>query len=215
AGASHRAAEGRVVAVDIDEGRLATASTLGATETANAAGSELAELLLELSDGVGFDVVIEASGAPDAPAAAIAGARRGGRVLLVARVLEPVVVVLRHEDDLAGPELHVGIADARDAAPRDEVLELLRVRVPVDVVLRSRREDGDPEHGVLRADGVAREQPADVHVDPAVLRAQGGIARRRREAPFHRMVPHTPDRVGHVVTSSSGWMLTITLSCGA
>jgi (R,R)-butanediol dehydrogenase/meso-butanediol dehydrogenase/diacetyl reductase len=39
--------------------------------------------MLELTGGVGFDVVIEASGAPHAPAAAIAAARRGGRVLLV------------------------------------------------------------------------------------------------------------------------------------
>lgn len=83
AGASHRADGGRVVAVDVDASRLATASALGASETADATGRDLAELLLELSDGVGFDVVIEASGAPHAPAAAIAGARRGGRVLLV------------------------------------------------------------------------------------------------------------------------------------
>lgn len=83
AGASRRAAEGCVVAIDIDEERLATASALGASETANAKGHDLAELLLELSHGVGFDVVIEASGAPGAPSAAIAGARRGGRVLLV------------------------------------------------------------------------------------------------------------------------------------
>jgi (R,R)-butanediol dehydrogenase / meso-butanediol dehydrogenase / diacetyl reductase len=83
AGASRRAVEGRVVAVDIDAERLATASALGATETADATGVDLAELLLELSGGGGFDVVIEASGAPQAPSAAIAGARRGGRVLLV------------------------------------------------------------------------------------------------------------------------------------
>src|SRR5437763_4078502 len=141
---------------------------------------------------------------------------RGARVppdhehWLVARVLESVVVVLRHEHDLTGAEFYVGIADARDAAAGHEVLELLRVRVPVDVVLRPGREDGDPEHGVLRADGVAREQPADVHVDPAVVRAQGGVAPRRLEAPLHRVVADTPDRVGHVVTSSSGWVLTIT-----
>jgi (R,R)-butanediol dehydrogenase/meso-butanediol dehydrogenase/diacetyl reductase len=103
AGASHRAAEGRVVAVDIDEGRLATASTLGATETANAAGRDLTELLLELSDGVGFDVVIEASGAPHAPASAIASARPGGRVLLVglhgaARALELTPMIVREVD---------------------------------------------------------------------------------------------------------------------
>jgi (R,R)-butanediol dehydrogenase / meso-butanediol dehydrogenase / diacetyl reductase len=103
AGASHRAAGGRVVAVDIDEGRLDTASTLGATETANATGRDLAEFLLELSDGVGFDVVIEASGAPHAPAAAIAGARRGGRVLLVGlhgapRALELTPMIVREVD---------------------------------------------------------------------------------------------------------------------
>jgi (R,R)-butanediol dehydrogenase/meso-butanediol dehydrogenase/diacetyl reductase len=83
AGAARRADEGRVVAIDIDDERLANASALGAGETANASGRELGELLLELSDGVGFDVVIEASGAPHAPAAAIAGTKRGGRVLMV------------------------------------------------------------------------------------------------------------------------------------
>jgi (R,R)-butanediol dehydrogenase/meso-butanediol dehydrogenase/diacetyl reductase len=83
AGASRRAVDGRVVAIDIDAGRLETASALGATETADATGLDLAKLLLELTDGLGFDVVIEASGAPNAPSAAIAGARRGGRVLLV------------------------------------------------------------------------------------------------------------------------------------
>ena len=67
---------------------------------------------------------------------------RGARVApdhedwLVAGVLEPVVVVLRDEDDLARPELDVGVADARDPVTGDEVLELLGVRVPVDVVLR-------------------------------------------------------------------------------
>jgi (R,R)-butanediol dehydrogenase/meso-butanediol dehydrogenase/diacetyl reductase len=103
AGASHCAAGGRVVAVDIDEGRLDTALTLGATETANAAGRDLAELLLELSDGVGFDIVVEASGASHAPAAAIAGARRGGRVLLVGlhgapRALELTPMIVREVD---------------------------------------------------------------------------------------------------------------------
>ena len=83
AGAAHRAGEGRVVALDIDDERLATAAALGADETVNATAGDLAELLLDHTDGVGFDVVIEASGAPHAPAGAIAGARRGGRVLLV------------------------------------------------------------------------------------------------------------------------------------
>lgn len=92
-----------MVAIDLDAGRLATASQLGADETADASGHDLAELLLELSDGNGFDVVVEASGAPFAPAAAVAGARRGGRVLLVGlhgapRELDLTKTILREVD---------------------------------------------------------------------------------------------------------------------
>jgi (R,R)-butanediol dehydrogenase/meso-butanediol dehydrogenase/diacetyl reductase len=83
AGAARRVVDGRVVAIDIDAERLATASALGADETVDATGHDLTALLRELSDGVGFDVVIEASGAAHAPSAATAGVRRGGRVLLV------------------------------------------------------------------------------------------------------------------------------------
>jgi (R,R)-butanediol dehydrogenase / meso-butanediol dehydrogenase / diacetyl reductase len=94
AGASRRAVEGRVVAIDIDANRLATASALGASETVDATGRDLSDLLLELSGGRGFDIVIESSGAPHAPAAAIAGARRGGRVLLVGLHGEPRAINL-------------------------------------------------------------------------------------------------------------------------
>jgi threonine dehydrogenase-like Zn-dependent dehydrogenase len=103
AGASRRAVEGRVVAIDIDDERLVTARALGASETANATGADLAELLLELTDGSGFDIVIEASGAPGAPAAAIGGVRRGGRVLLVGlhgapRPIDLTRMILREVD---------------------------------------------------------------------------------------------------------------------
>ena len=114
AGASQRAVDGRVVAIDIDEERLATARALGAGEVADATGKDLGQLLLELTDGVGFDVVIEASGAAHAPAAAIAGARRGGRVLLVglhgaARALELTPMILREVD------IHTTVAHVCDA----------------------------------------------------------------------------------------------------
>ena len=103
AGAAHRAPAGRVVAIDLDAQRLATATALGAHETVDASGLDLAQLLLELTDGVGFDVVIEATGAPHAPAAAVDGARRGGRVLLVGlhgapRELELTPMILREID---------------------------------------------------------------------------------------------------------------------
>ena len=115
AGASRRALDGRVVAIDIDAERLATASALGANETADASGRDLAQLLLELSGGAGFDIVIEASGAPRAPSAAIAGARRGGRVLLVGlhgapRELDLTGTILR-EIDIFTTVAHVCDAD--------------------------------------------------------------------------------------------------------
>jgi threonine dehydrogenase-like Zn-dependent dehydrogenase len=115
AAASQRASDGRVVAIDIDEGRLATATALGATGAADATGVDLAGLLLELTDGVGFDVVIEASGAPHAPSAAIAGARRGGRVLLVGlhgapREIDLTKTILR-EIDLFTTVAHVCDSD--------------------------------------------------------------------------------------------------------
>ena len=100
--------------VDIDDERLATASALGAQEIANPTGHDLAELLLELSDGVGFDIVIEASGAAHA-AAAVAGARRGGRVLLVGlhsapRVIDLTAMIVR-EIDIVTTVAHVCDSD--------------------------------------------------------------------------------------------------------
>jgi (R,R)-butanediol dehydrogenase / meso-butanediol dehydrogenase / diacetyl reductase len=115
AGAARRATQGRVVAIDIDAGRLATATALGATEAVDATGLDLADLLQDLSDGVGFDVVIEATGAPHAPSAALAGARRGGRVLLVGlhgapRELDLTRTILR-EIDVVTTVAHVCDSD--------------------------------------------------------------------------------------------------------
>jgi threonine dehydrogenase-like Zn-dependent dehydrogenase len=68
---------------------------LGADEAIDATGHDLATLLRELSDGIGFDVVIEASGAAHAPSVAGFGVRRGGRVLLVGMHAEPREIDLR------------------------------------------------------------------------------------------------------------------------
>jgi (R,R)-butanediol dehydrogenase/meso-butanediol dehydrogenase/diacetyl reductase len=54
-----------------------------ATNVLDAKERDLAQLILEASAGQGAHVVIEASGAPTAPQAAVAATRRGGRVLIV------------------------------------------------------------------------------------------------------------------------------------
>jgi (R,R)-butanediol dehydrogenase/meso-butanediol dehydrogenase/diacetyl reductase len=78
-----------LIAIDIDEERLGTAKLLGADATVNVAGSDLAQALRDATGGEGPDVVIESSGAPHAPAASLAGVRRGGRVLIVGMQAAP------------------------------------------------------------------------------------------------------------------------------
>ena len=73
----------RLIAVDVDDARLATARALGATHTVNVDDGDVAESIRSLTDGIGPDVVIEASGSPNAPGAALAAVKKGGRVLLV------------------------------------------------------------------------------------------------------------------------------------
>jgi (R,R)-butanediol dehydrogenase/meso-butanediol dehydrogenase/diacetyl reductase len=143
AGAAWRATDGRVVAVDLDPERLSTASALGADEVADASGRNLSELLLELSDGVGFDAVIEASGAPHAPAAALAGTRRGGRVLLVGlhgapREIDLTQTIVR-EIDIVTTVAHVCDSDipaALDVLADSAVAEItMGPRIPLDALV--------------------------------------------------------------------------------
>jgi (R,R)-butanediol dehydrogenase/meso-butanediol dehydrogenase/diacetyl reductase len=114
-----------------------------ATDTADASGRDLAELLLELSGGVGFDVVVEASGAPHAPAAAVAGARRGGRVLLVglhgaSRELDLTRMILR-EVDIVTTVAHVCDSDLPAALELLATSEVAAItagpRIPLDALV--------------------------------------------------------------------------------
>ena len=54
-----------IVAVDLDDGKLATASTLGATHTVNSSASDPVAAIQALTDGHGADVVIDAVGRPE------------------------------------------------------------------------------------------------------------------------------------------------------
>jgi len=143
AGVSRRANGGRLVAIDIDPDRLATASALGATEVADANGHSLKELLLDLSDGVGFDIVIEASGAERAPAEALSGTRRGGRVLLVGlhaapRKLDLSDTILR-EIDVVTSVAHVcdtDIPQALDLLAQNDLAAVTMARtIPLDALV--------------------------------------------------------------------------------
>jgi (R,R)-butanediol dehydrogenase / meso-butanediol dehydrogenase / diacetyl reductase len=73
---------GPIIAIDIDESRLDTARTLGATDTRVVSPDASPEDLRSLFPG-GVDVVIESSGAPGSAQRAFSLAARGGSVLLV------------------------------------------------------------------------------------------------------------------------------------
>lgn len=123
----------QLIAIDIDAERLATARRLGATHTVNARELDTREAVLELTRGLGAHVIFEASGAPSAPMAALAAARRGGRVVLVGlhsapRTLDLLSFTVR-EVDLVTTLAHVCDTDL----PRS--LELLANPALADAVV--------------------------------------------------------------------------------
>ena len=83
-----------LIAVDIDDGRLATAIMLGADLTVNSGREDAVAAVAAATGGNGARVVIEASGAPASPAAALSMARRGGDVVIVGLQAAPVPVDL-------------------------------------------------------------------------------------------------------------------------
>ena len=70
------------------------ARALGADATVDAREQDVAKAVREATGGEGADVVIEASGAPGSPSAAIHAAKRGGRVVIVGLQAKPPAVDL-------------------------------------------------------------------------------------------------------------------------
>jgi S-(hydroxymethyl)mycothiol dehydrogenase len=72
-----------IIAVDIDERKLATARELGATHTINSKSKDAVEGIQNLTDGHGADVVIDAVGRPETWLQAFYGRDLAGTVVLV------------------------------------------------------------------------------------------------------------------------------------
>ncbi|HKZ31878.1 MAG TPA: galactitol-1-phosphate 5-dehydrogenase [Vicinamibacteria bacterium] len=83
-----------VVAVDLDEGRLAQAARLGADVTF-VAGDDVPARILELTGGRGVDVALEAVGAAAPIATAVRSLRKGGTLVLIGNVTPRVEVDLQ------------------------------------------------------------------------------------------------------------------------
>ncbi len=83
-----------VIAVDLDEGRLAQAARLGADVTL-LAGDAVAARVLELTAGRGADVAFEAVGAAAPIATAVRTLKKGGTLVLIGNVTPRVEVDLQ------------------------------------------------------------------------------------------------------------------------
>ena len=73
----------RVIAVDVRQKSLNMARDLSADVTIDAGTNDVSAALLDLTDGIGPDIVVETAGAADTPVQAIEWCRRGGTVVLV------------------------------------------------------------------------------------------------------------------------------------
>ncbi|WP_189326004.1 S-(hydroxymethyl)mycothiol dehydrogenase [Streptomyces flaveus] len=73
----------KIIAVDIDDRKLATARTMGATHTVNSKQTDPVEAIRELTGGFGADVVIEAVGRPETYRQAFYARDLAGTVVLV------------------------------------------------------------------------------------------------------------------------------------
>lgn len=80
---SRLAGAARIIAVDIDDRKLATAKTMGATHTVNSRSTDAVEAIRELTGGFGADVVIEAVGRPETYKQAFYARDLAGTVVLV------------------------------------------------------------------------------------------------------------------------------------
>jgi (R,R)-butanediol dehydrogenase/meso-butanediol dehydrogenase/diacetyl reductase len=110
---------GRIIVLDVDDARLATAAALGATDTLNVADRDPVEAVSALTQGCGVSLVIEASGVSGSAQRAVRMAARGGRVLLVGLAHDPQTLDLAdatlREVDLLTTVAHVCAEDIPEA----------------------------------------------------------------------------------------------------
>jgi 2-desacetyl-2-hydroxyethyl bacteriochlorophyllide A dehydrogenase len=120
----------RTIAIDVDDAKLAIALKSGATDTINTKREPLHEKLLELTQGGGPDVVVEAIGLPQTFRAAVEEVAFTGRVVYIGYAKEPVAYETR-----LFVQKELDILGSRNALPEDfrAVIQMLAAhRFPVE-----------------------------------------------------------------------------------
>lgn len=128
AGANARGAT--TICIDVDDEKLNVARAAGGSHTVNSSREPLNDRLLDVTDGRGPDVVIEAVGTPATFRAAVEEAAFTGRVVYIGYAKEPV----SYESRLF-VQKELDILGSRNAQPEDfhSVIHLLEgAKFPVD-----------------------------------------------------------------------------------
>ena len=124
-----------VIGIDIDESKLALAKLAGAQYVINTKSNDLHQCLLELTNGRGPDVVVEAIGSPQTFVAAVEEVAFTGRVVYIGYTKEPVAYETR-----LFVQKELDVLGSRNALPEDfeSVVRMLEEkRFPVDAAVSS------------------------------------------------------------------------------
>jgi (R,R)-butanediol dehydrogenase/meso-butanediol dehydrogenase/diacetyl reductase len=118
-----KAAGARVIAIDVREQSLNLATDLGADDALNSSDEDAtAASLLELTGGIGPDIVVETAGAKETPRMAIEWTRRGGTTLLVGIYSTTPEIDF---NNVVGPELTVIGSVATSPGDLEAAVELV------------------------------------------------------------------------------------------
>lgn len=98
---------GKIIAIDIDDEKLALAKKLGADIVINCADKEPFEEIYKVNNGKGVDVAVEAAGTAITSAQAFSLAGKGGRVLFVGIPYSDVMVWRMYFEKIVRNELQV------------------------------------------------------------------------------------------------------------
>ena len=104
----------RTIGIDVDDDKLNLARKTGAAETINTSKESLHQRLLDLTNGLGPDVIIEAIGLPQTFRAAVEEVAFTGRVVYIGYAKEPVAYETR-----LFVQKELDIMGSRNAMPED------------------------------------------------------------------------------------------------
>jgi threonine dehydrogenase-like Zn-dependent dehydrogenase len=136
---------GRIIATDLSDTRLKMAQRMGASDTINASspmGRTTVQQVMDLTDGVGAEIVFECAGVPQAFKEGLELVSRGGKLIEVGHYTDPGTVdisphlICRKDMDVLGvwayPQIQFGTALAALAHIEAPLEDLITHRLPLE-----------------------------------------------------------------------------------